>query len=84
MFLIIVGFQIRAMERVDREEVPSFEPDIPTDLYLKLLLNCRAAERYADITPQERERRRERGWDLPQGAVSLRAFIILCACSYNI
>ncbi|KAF9481871.1 hypothetical protein BDN70DRAFT_875843 [Pholiota conissans] len=26
----------------------------------------RAAERYADITPEERERRRERGWDLPQ------------------
>ncbi|TFK28919.1 hypothetical protein FA15DRAFT_691415 [Coprinopsis marcescibilis] len=26
----------------------------------------RAAERYADITPQERERRRARGWDLEQ------------------
>jgi hypothetical protein len=24
----------------------------------------RAAERYADITPEERDRRRERGWDL--------------------
>ncbi len=70
MFLIIAGFQIRAMERVDREEVPTFEPDIPTNLYLRPLMNFRAAERYADITPQERERRRERGWDLLQDAVS--------------
>ncbi|KAH6914688.1 hypothetical protein BKA70DRAFT_1256765 [Coprinopsis sp. MPI-PUGE-AT-0042] len=26
----------------------------------------RAAERYAEITPEERQRRRERGWDLPE------------------
>ena len=38
MFLIIVGFQIRAMERVDREEVPTFEPEIPTNLYLRPLM----------------------------------------------
>lgn len=54
--------QIRTMEGLDREEV-----SLPSKRNKELDCNgrayvYRAAERYMDISPQERYRRRERGW----------------------
>ncbi len=47
------------MEELDREEVTSI-----SHIYQNNFLSSfqRAAERYADITPEELERRRRRGW----------------------
>lgn len=50
--------QVRQVEKLGREEVSPI-----TRISKKFLtLFQRAAERYADITPDERERRRQRGW----------------------
>jgi hypothetical protein len=50
--------QVWQVEKLGREEVTLITPIKKNSLSLFQ----RAAERYADITPDERERRRQRGW----------------------
>lgn len=51
-------FKVWALERMDREKVQVTYIWFLVDL----IAFYRAAERYVDVSPQERARRRERGW----------------------
>ena len=48
------------MEKLGREKVTTFFARIYYQRFLSV--SQRAAERYVDITPEELERRRQRGW----------------------
>jgi hypothetical protein len=54
---------------MDREEVLALKPG-RFQAMLKLHLRCRAAERYAETSREDRERRRARGWDLVRSRIS--------------
>lgn len=56
--------KVRSLERLDREEVYLSSSPWRHCLiqFLALHLLCRAAERYADLSPDEYRRRRQRGW----------------------
>jgi hypothetical protein len=60
MFSASLVVQVWQVEKLGREEVTSLYCSY-SPRHVSPLLR-RAAERYADITPEERERRRQRGW----------------------
>ena len=58
--------QFRPLERIGREEVRSYDSPRNISFIAHILkFHSRAAERYADLTPEAYARRRQKGWGDP-------------------